>query len=171
MASNSADSASSVATFTWAGQSDLSGLWCDDRPRIAPARGLLPDLCSRGVRARRSLTEGAGGFLPGVPLGLGCLGMGGTRITSGAPALWTGNPAKRAGGACVRRGREPHAASQRRTQRRVASRTNQLITGRGPGDHLFHFSLRSWCTSDAGRIADLDPDRARPGSIGAVHPL
>ncbi len=24
---------------------------------------------------------------------------------------------------------------------------------------------------DAGRIADLDPDRARTGSIGAVHPL
>src|SRR5437660_11764520 len=28
--------------------------------------GLLPDLCSRGVRASRSLRYGAGGFLPGA---------------------------------------------------------------------------------------------------------
>jgi hypothetical protein len=28
--------------------------------------GLLPDLCSKGVRATRRLTDGAGGFLPGV---------------------------------------------------------------------------------------------------------
>jgi hypothetical protein len=33
--------------------------------------GSLPDLCSRGVRASRSLGDGAGGFLPGVPLRLG----------------------------------------------------------------------------------------------------
>jgi len=36
--------------------------------------GFAPDLCSRGVRPGLLLTESAGGFLPGVPLG--CLGMG-----------------------------------------------------------------------------------------------
>jgi hypothetical protein len=41
------------------------------------ARGSLPDLCSRGVRPSRSLTDGAGGFLPGVPLG--CLGIASKR--------------------------------------------------------------------------------------------
>jgi hypothetical protein len=39
------------------------------------ARGLLPDLCSKGVRPGHTLTDGAGGFLLGVPLG--GLGMGG----------------------------------------------------------------------------------------------
>src|SRR6266853_2446524 len=36
-------------------------------------------------RPSRTLTDGAGGFLPGVPLG--CLGMGGPRSCSEAPAL------------------------------------------------------------------------------------
>lgn len=31
--------------------------------------GLLTDRCSRGVGLGRRLTDGAGGFLPGVPLG------------------------------------------------------------------------------------------------------
>jgi len=31
--------------------------------------GLLPDLCSRGVRPSLLLTEGAGGFFPGMLLG------------------------------------------------------------------------------------------------------
>jgi hypothetical protein len=35
---------------------------------------LLPDLCSSGVRPSQSLRDGAGGFLPGVPLS--CLGIG-----------------------------------------------------------------------------------------------
>jgi hypothetical protein len=42
--------------------------------RLAPF-GLLPDLCSKGVRPGHTLTDGAGGFLLGVPLG--GLGMGG----------------------------------------------------------------------------------------------
>src|SRR5262249_28601845 len=41
----------------------------------AGASGLLPDLCSRGVRTRRTLTDGAGGFLLDVPFGCCCLGI------------------------------------------------------------------------------------------------
>src|SRR5258707_483324 len=48
-----------------------------DSRRPDGARGLLPDLCSRGVRPSRSLRDGAGGFLPGMLLG--CLGMGQAR--------------------------------------------------------------------------------------------
>jgi hypothetical protein len=45
--------------------------------------GLLPDLCSRGFRASLTLTDGAGGFLSGVPAERlskrGCLGMASQR--------------------------------------------------------------------------------------------
>jgi hypothetical protein len=38
------------------------------RPSADCSSGLAPDLCSRGVRPLRTLSEGTGGFLPGVPL-------------------------------------------------------------------------------------------------------
>jgi hypothetical protein len=58
-------------------------LWPVSRRCTDGSGGLLPDLCSSGVRAGLRLTEGAGGFLPGVPLGC-CLGMG-TGIMSKSP--------------------------------------------------------------------------------------
>lgn len=48
--------------------------------------GLVPDLCSRGVRPILTLTDGAGGLLPGVPLDLGCLGM--THQKRVGPGRW-----------------------------------------------------------------------------------
>src|SRR5712672_2640460 len=68
--------------------------------------GLLPDLCSRGVRPSRSLRDGAGGFLPGVPLG--CLDML-WRGSNLGPGPLDGQSSKRTGGTNVRRRREPHA--------------------------------------------------------------
>ena len=50
-------------------------LWPLSRPFAAHSSGLLPDLCSRGVRPGQTLTDGAGGFLPSVLLGCCCLGM------------------------------------------------------------------------------------------------
>jgi len=47
---------------------------------------LLPDRCASGVRASRVFTEGAGGFLPGVPLSLGCLGMAAKNLVPEDPA-------------------------------------------------------------------------------------
>src|SRR5215471_20355599 len=47
----------------------------------AVGAGLAPDLCSRGVRPLRILSDGAGGFLPGVPWE--CLDTG---ITFEAPS-------------------------------------------------------------------------------------
>ena len=46
--------------------------------------GLLLDLCFRGARPLRTLSDGDGGFLPGVPLG--CLGMRDYRLRGSPPA-------------------------------------------------------------------------------------
>jgi hypothetical protein len=45
--------------------------------------GLAPDLCSRGVRPLRTLSEGAGGFLPGVPFE--CLDTGDHHLHGPSP--------------------------------------------------------------------------------------
>jgi hypothetical protein len=46
--------------------------------------GLVPDLCSRHVRALRTLIDGAGGFLPGLPLE--CLDTGDRHFVAPARA-------------------------------------------------------------------------------------
>jgi hypothetical protein len=56
------------------GSTSLVSLW-------TVGAGLAPDLCSGGVRSGRRLIDGAGGFLPGVPLG--CLA---TAVTFETPA-------------------------------------------------------------------------------------
>jgi hypothetical protein len=75
-ATNIARPSAIIACLSWAAtRRSRFGALTSFNLLAGDSSGLLPDLCSRGVRAKRSLTEGAGGFLPGVPVGCCCLGM------------------------------------------------------------------------------------------------
>jgi hypothetical protein len=67
---------------------------CADR-----SSGLAPDLCSRGVLPLRTLSDGAGGFLPGVPLE--CLYTGDHHLRGPSPRfVELINPAQESNAGC-----------------------------------------------------------------------
>src|SRR5882672_12146254 len=83
----------------WAKSKSRDESFHDHLDHVSKAVGLL------------TLTEGAGGFLPGVPVG--CLGMGVPRSLAEAPTL---SGAFHKGRGCVRpvSREQPHARNQRR---------------------------------------------------------
>jgi hypothetical protein len=75
--------------------SDCLLLWCNllrQRPGCAdllrPAKRLAPGSLLYRRPDKRAFTDGAGGFLPGVPLGLGCLGMAPVIVAQSAQIIF-----------------------------------------------------------------------------------